>query len=98
MIIDDTSSDINNVVMSDDGTGTGILIPSMIISRKDGEKLKEYLKTASEEDAFKAALQVEFVLENHDNVVRWQFWYTSANDKALDFIKNFKEDVNILDN
>ena len=69
VIIDDGNSDIANVVMSDDGTGTGILIPSMLISRKDGEKLKEYLKSASEEDAYQAALQVEFVLENHDNTV-----------------------------
>lgn len=44
VIIDDTTADINNVVMSDDGTGTGILIPAMIISKKDGERLKEYLK------------------------------------------------------
>jgi hypothetical protein len=29
--------------------------------------------------------------------VKWQFWYTSANDKALDFIKNFREDVVSLD-
>jgi hypothetical protein len=69
VIIDDGNSDIANVVMSDDGTGTGILIPSMLISRKDGEKLKDYLKSASEEDAYQAALQVEFVLENHDNTV-----------------------------
>jgi hypothetical protein len=82
--------------MSDDGTGTGILIPSMIISKKDGEKLKDFLKTASAEDAFQASLQVEFILENHDNTVQWQIWYTSANDKALDFIKNFREDVTSL--
>jgi hypothetical protein len=71
VIIDDGNSDIANVVMSDDGTGTGILIPSMLISRKDGEKLKDYLKSASQEDAYQAALQVEFVLENHDNTVKW---------------------------
>ena len=52
VIIDDGNSDIANVVMSDDGTGTGILIPSMLISRKDGEKLKDYLKSASQEDAY----------------------------------------------
>ena len=69
VIIDDGNSDIANVVMSDDGTGTGILIPSMLISRKDGEKLKDYLKSASQEDAYQAALQVEFVFENHDNTV-----------------------------
>jgi hypothetical protein len=56
VIIDDQNTDINNVIMSDDGTGTGILIPAMLISKKDGDKLKEYLKTASEEEVFQAAL------------------------------------------
>ena len=71
VIIEDTNQDINNIVMSDDGTGTGILIPSMIISKKDGDKLKEFLRSASEEDAYQASLQVEFILENHDNTVQW---------------------------
>lgn len=29
--------------MSDDGTGTGIMIPSIIINKEDGDKLKNYL-------------------------------------------------------
>jgi hypothetical protein len=29
--------------MSDDGTGTGIRIPAMLISRKDGNILKKFL-------------------------------------------------------
>jgi hypothetical protein len=33
------------------------------------------------------------VLENLENKVRWQIWYTSVNDKALDFIKNFGENL-----
>lgn len=32
IIIDDTDENIKNVLMSDDGTGGGIHIPSMIIS------------------------------------------------------------------
>jgi len=46
VIIDNSGTrDIKNVVMSDDGTGTGIRIPSMLISQHDGEILKEYLRT-----------------------------------------------------
>jgi predicted RNA-binding Zn-ribbon protein involved in translation (DUF1610 family) len=30
-------------------------------------------------------------MKNQDNIVRWELWYTSANDKAMDFIKNFKD-------
>lgn len=36
VIIDDQQEDIQKVIMSDDGTGTGIRIPAMIIGRKDG--------------------------------------------------------------
>lgn len=32
-------------------------------------------------------------MHNPDNTVEWQLFYTSSNDKALDFIKNFEEDM-----
>lgn len=51
MIIDDSSNDIRDIIMSDDGTGAGIRIPSMLISKKDGKILKDFLKTASPEVA-----------------------------------------------
>jgi len=47
VIIDDSNNDIRDIIMSDDGTGAGIRIPSMLISKKDGEKLKRFLSTAS---------------------------------------------------
>lgn len=37
VIIDDSgTTDIKQIIMSDDGTGTGIRIPAMMISKKDG--------------------------------------------------------------
>jgi hypothetical protein len=77
--------------MSDDGTGTGIRIPAMLISQKDGKILKDFLTTQSKALSDQAALSAEFVMQNHDNVVKYEIWYTSSNDKALDFIKNFKD-------
>jgi len=38
------------VLLSDDGTGGGIRIPSMIISKIDGKKLVDYIKRASDEE------------------------------------------------
>lgn len=43
IVIDNTDEDIKNVVMVDDGNGNGIRIPSMLISRKDGNILKKTL-------------------------------------------------------
>lgn len=90
VIIDDNDrEDIKNVIMSDDGTGTGIRIPSMIIGSRDGKALIDFLQK-NEELAKKASLTAEFVMENPDNRVEWSLWYTSISDKALDFIRNFK--------
>jgi hypothetical protein len=36
IVVDSSDEDIHKVVMTDDGTGGGIRIPSMIISKKDG--------------------------------------------------------------
>jgi hypothetical protein len=46
VIIDDSGTmDVKQIVMSDDGTGTGIRIPAMLISKKDGKILKDFLLT-----------------------------------------------------
>lgn len=51
IVIDNNESeDIDDIIMSDDGTGAGIRIPSMLISKKDGDKLLDYLKTATPEE------------------------------------------------
>lgn len=50
LIVDDQSEDVDDIVMSDDGTGAGVRIPSLLLSRKDGKKLIDFLKTASEKE------------------------------------------------
>ena len=48
--------DVKNVVMSDDGTGLGIRIPAMLIGKKDGKILKDFLTQKNQELAAKASL------------------------------------------
>lgn len=97
VIIDDTgATDVKNIVMSDDGTGTGIRIPAMLISQRDGKALKDFLLGQPADVASQAALAAEFVLENQDNAVKWELWYTTANDRALDFLKNMGLTANKL--
>jgi len=43
IVVDSTDEDINSIVMSDDGSGAGIRIPSMLISKADGAKLVDFL-------------------------------------------------------
>ena len=49
LVIDNTNENITNVIMSDDGTGAGIRIPSVLIGSKDGEILKNFMKTAAQD-------------------------------------------------
>jgi len=42
IIIDNNNENINGVIMSDDGTGSGLTIPGVMIGSKDGEILKNY--------------------------------------------------------
>jgi len=91
IIVDDTSEDIENIIMSDDGTGGGIRIPSMLISKDDGRKLIDFLKRANQEELNSTAIMAEFIMDKPDNRVEYDIWFTSSNDKALDFISDFSE-------
>ena len=60
----------------------------MIISKKDGQILKDYLKTASLEDISQVQLTAQFEMANPDNTVDVKFWYTTNDDKSLQFVKD----------
>lgn len=48
IIIDNRINEgVNDIVMSDDGSGDGIRIPSLLISHSDGQILLKFLKSAS---------------------------------------------------
>ena len=47
IIVDNRAEMIDEILMSDDGTGGGIRIPSMLIGKNDGDKLIEWLNNAT---------------------------------------------------
>ena len=47
IIIDNRPEMIDEILMSDDGTGGGIRIPSMLIGTNDGDKLVNWFKDAT---------------------------------------------------
>lgn len=97
MIIDNTDEDINRIIMSDDTTGTGIKIPSMLISKKDGLKLKQFMQV-HKTDEDRVVLLADFIMENPDNRVEYDFYYSSSDDRALDFLRDFEEYNALLGN
>ena len=48
IVIDNSDENIEEIVMSDDGTGAGIRMPSMLISKNDCKKLIDFLQTADQ--------------------------------------------------
>jgi hypothetical protein len=44
VVVDHRVENVTNVIMGDDGTGSGIRIPSMLIGKTDGEMLIEFAK------------------------------------------------------
>ena len=62
--------------MTDDGTGAGIRIPSVLIGNADGQKLKNYILTASEEDVKKIKFNIQFNAPVKGNTVNVDIWYT----------------------
>lgn len=97
IVVDSSDEDVKDVVMSDDGTGAGIRMPSMLISKKDGKKLIDFLNTASEDDLNELALLAMFEIGRPDNRVEYDIWYSSANQRMLDFIVDFKKLDQVFD-
>ena len=75
--------------MSDDGSGVGIRIPSMLISKKDGLLLLDFIKTATEKELEQLSMVAKFKLHHDDNRVEYDIWLSSSNDQILDFIQDF---------
>lgn len=86
IIVDDQSENVDDIVMSDDGTGAGVRIPSLLVSKTDGKKLIDFLKSASEIELKQISLVADFDIRRPDNRVEYDFWYSSSNENALDFI------------
>ena len=88
IIIDNRAEMIDEVLMSDDGTGGGIRIPSMLIGENDGLKLINWFESASDEDLDKIVMMSDFVLPEYQTV-NYDFWFTSSSDRALSFLEDF---------
>lgn len=91
IVVDEYAEDVDSVLMSDDGTGGGIRIPSMLISKTDGKNLLSWFMAATEEEKSQVVIMAEFVLPNEaGNKVEWDLWMTSSSDRAIDFLEDFE--------
>lgn len=81
--------------MADDGTGTDIQIPSMLIHMLDGEKIRKYVMEEETKDVG-VVMSMSWDYANKDNRVEWELWSTSDTTSSLEFKKFFRPAVKSL--
>jgi hypothetical protein len=77
------------IIMVDDGTGNGIQIPSVMIGKTQGNALIAKLLDFADKGK-EIQMIVTFEIDRPDDRVEYEFWFTSSNDRGLDFISDFK--------
>mmetsp|Transcript_11776 Transcript_11776/g.22532 ORF Transcript_11776/g.22532 Transcript_11776/m.22532 type:complete len:492 (-) Transcript_11776:10-1485(-) len=84
-----TSHDIQYVVMADDGQGSSVKIPSLLISKFDGQKLIESV------EAGEVIIELAWDIPRTDHVVV-DFWMSSGSQEASEFLQRFKDTAETL--
>ncbi|OMJ84893.1 hypothetical protein SteCoe_13875 [Stentor coeruleus] len=88
IIIDNNIEDPEKVMMIDDGTAGNIYIPSMLISKNNGQLLKNF--TLSHQ-SLKIRVQMTFEMPNPDNRVEYEIWMSSENTELREFLSDFSQ-------
>lgn len=97
IIIDNKESEsVKTVVMSDDGSGAGLEIPALLISYRDGQILKNFMKHSDPTEISEISLQAKFEMSHPDDSVDVDIWYTSNDDRSLVFVRDMKDYLNPL--
>lgn len=88
VIISDTSDeDVTNIVMSDDGTGTNLNIPSFLIGKSDGALLRGALM----QEGMRGLVSLTLTFEMKQGVgnVTYEIWMSSDQEVARTFLNDF---------
>ena len=98
IIISDKDEPATGIFLSDEGLGTDITIPAVLISNKDGKILTDYyIKHADSHEAIKEIkLEIKFQNEYLDNTVKYDVWYSPDQENAYLFFKEFRELQKVL--
>lgn len=102
LVVDSQDRNPEGLVMVDDGTAYEIVIPTILISRSDGQKIKQTVLDTESENKAKTkhkefvVLMVNFEMEKPDDRVEYDFWYTSGDLHALKFLKKMRKYNNKL--
>jgi hypothetical protein len=85
LVIDDKDENVEKVVMGDNGTGSMITIPAFLISKSDGQRLKDYMEVDGSEHVM---LKLDFSIETH-KVVDYKIYFSSNTVETIQFLADF---------
>ena len=94
IVIDNKNEDVHKIVMSDDGTGAGLDMPSMMIGNRHGNILKDYLSTASAEEIKAIRLKAIYEMKHpSNNIVDMKLWYTTADTRSTELMAALEDQL-----
>ncbi|CAD8054665.1 unnamed protein product [Paramecium primaurelia] len=90
-IIEDNKEEIiDNITMSDDGTGYGLQIPSIFISKSDGEMLTKYLKMPKADlETEQIQLLIKFDVRQQENI-DVLFAFSISSGETYKFLREYQ--------
>lgn len=75
--------------MVDDGTGNGIRIPSIMINKKEGEAILDFMRSATPDVLNSISVVTTFDIDKPSDHVNYDLWVSSSNERGLDFVREF---------
>ena len=95
-IADNKIENIHSIIMADDGTGNDIVIPSAMISYEDGNTIIKYMNENKNELIIVDANFGVVEDENKNDVknVTFEFFFSSSEVRAYEFLRNVSEYLN----
>ena len=90
IIINDKDENVEEMFLADDGHEGDISIPAILISQTDGDKIIKYYERFKDnkEEIKKIRFEIKFDIENKNNVVNFDIWYTPDIEKVYTFQNN----------
>jgi hypothetical protein len=86
IIVNNFEGPVDDIIMGDDGTGREIFIPSILISKEDGDILKKYLKKSQE-----IKIDLYFPVPETSGKVSFQIFFNSAHKQIYNLMSNYSE-------
>lgn len=79
--------------LADDGREGDLSIPAILISKSDGDKIINYylLHQDNKEEIKNIKFEIKFDIDNKNNTVNYDIWYTPDSENVYTFLKDFQK-------